>query len=97
MLLDLLAGALLCNCLPHLISGLQGRPFPSPFAKPPGRGMSSAVVNVLWGFANLAGGLALLVRWPIALAIAPETGMFALGAVAMGVMLGRHFSTVVNG
>ena len=32
------AGAFLCNAIPHLVAGLQGQPFPSPFAKPPGRG-----------------------------------------------------------
>ena len=94
MIFDLLAGALLVNALPHLISGLQGNVFPSPFAKPPGRGNSSAVVNVLWGFANLFGGLALLAYRPVALALTPEAGMFALGAVVLGVAMGHHFATV---
>jgi hypothetical protein len=49
-----LAGALLCNRIPHLAAGLQGRPFPALFAKPRGVGRSSAPVNVLWGTANLA-------------------------------------------
>ena len=46
-------GAFLANAIPHLVSGMQGRPFQSPFAKPPGQGFSSATVNVLWGFANI--------------------------------------------
>jgi hypothetical protein len=46
-------GAFLANALPHVVSGTMGRPFQSPFAKPPGEGLSSSTVNVLWGFANI--------------------------------------------
>ncbi|HEY3805599.1 MAG TPA: hypothetical protein VGL61_23495 [Kofleriaceae bacterium] len=94
MIFDLLAGALLVNALPHLISGLQGRAFPSPFAKPPGRGNSSAVVNVVWGFANVFGGLALLAYRPVGLAFTPEAAMVALGGVLIGVPLAYHFGKV---
>ena len=41
-------GALLANAVPHFVSGMMGRPFQSPFAKPPGDGFSSSTVNVLW-------------------------------------------------
>ena len=47
-------GAFLANALPHLMNGISGRSFQSPFAKPPGKGLSSPTVNVLWGFLNLA-------------------------------------------
>jgi hypothetical protein len=47
-------GAFLANSLPHIGNGISGRPFQSPFAKPPGQGLSSSTVNVLWGFFNLA-------------------------------------------
>lgn len=46
-------GAFLANSLPHIGNGVSGRPFQSPFAKPPGKGLSSSTVNVLWGFFNL--------------------------------------------
>ncbi|MDR2711317.1 MAG: hypothetical protein LBB65_08390 [Burkholderiales bacterium] len=46
-------GVFLANAIPHFVSGMQGRPFQSPFAKPPGEGLSSSAVNVIWGFANL--------------------------------------------
>jgi hypothetical protein len=46
-------GAFLANSLPHLGNGVSGRPFQTPFAKPPGQGLSSSTVNVLWGFFNL--------------------------------------------
>jgi hypothetical protein len=41
------AGAFLANAVPHFVSGMQGRPFPSPFASPPGKGDSSPTVNVI--------------------------------------------------
>jgi len=46
-------GAVLTNAVPHFVSGVMGRPFQSPFAKPRGEGLSSSTVNVAWGFANL--------------------------------------------
>ncbi|HUA97633.1 MAG TPA: hypothetical protein VMA34_04850 [Terracidiphilus sp.] len=57
-----LGGAILSNSLPHLTNGISGRAFQSPFAKPPGRGLSSSTVNVLWGFFNLAIAWLLLVH-----------------------------------
>lgn len=48
----LFGGAFASNAVPHFVSGVLGQPFPSPFARPPGRGLSSPPVNVLWGFAN---------------------------------------------
>jgi hypothetical protein len=55
------AGAFLTNAIPHFVSGLMGRPFQSPFAKPPGEGLSSSTVNVLWGFFNIAVAYGLIV------------------------------------
>lgn len=55
-------GAFLANAVPHLVSGMTGRPFQSPFAKPPGQGLSSSTVNVLWGFFNLVIGYLLVCR-----------------------------------
>jgi len=55
-------GAFLANAVPHFVSGVMGRPFQSPFAKPRGQGLSSSTVNVLWGFLNSAVGYALVCR-----------------------------------
>ncbi len=55
-------GAFLTNAIPHFVSGLTGRAFQSPFAKPRGQGLSSSTVNVLWGFVNLAAGYVLVCR-----------------------------------
>jgi hypothetical protein len=53
------AGAFLTNGIPHFVSGVLGRPFQTPFAKPPGKGLSSSTTNVVWGFFNLAVGYVL--------------------------------------
>ena len=55
-------GAFLANAIPHFVSGMMGRPFQSPFAKPPGQGLSSSTVNVLWGFFNIVVGYVLVCR-----------------------------------
>jgi hypothetical protein len=55
-------GAFLTNAIPHFVSGVMGRPFQSPFAKPPGEGLSSSTVNVLWGCFNLVIGYLLIGR-----------------------------------
>ena len=53
------AGAFLTNMVPHFVNGLSGNKFPTPFAKPPGRGLSSPLVNVLWALVNLVVGYVL--------------------------------------
>jgi len=58
----LLGGAFLANAVPHFVSGVMGRPFQSPFARPPGQGLSSSSVNVLWGFANFVFAYLLIAR-----------------------------------
>ena len=58
-LLLFFAGIAACNAIPHLAAGMRGEPFPSPFAKPRGRGPSSPLVNALWGSFNLALALVL--------------------------------------
>ena len=47
-------GAFVANAIPHLLNGVAGRPFPTPFASPPFRGLSSPGVNIAWSLANLA-------------------------------------------
>ncbi|MGC1415784.1 MAG: hypothetical protein WA817_10905 [Candidatus Acidiferrum sp.] len=91
-------GAFLVNAVPHFVSGVCGRPFPSPFASPPGRGMSSPMVNVLWGFFNLAIGYVLVCRvgefhirnWL-------DVGSLGAGGLLMAVMLGQTFGSRLTG
>ncbi|MQW77196.1 hypothetical protein GHK92_15085 [Nocardioides sp. dk4132] len=54
------AGALLVNAVPHGVAGALGRPFPTPFADPPGIGLSGRVPNLTWSALNAAAGVVLL-------------------------------------
>jgi len=53
-------GIFFVNAIPHFIHGVSGQQFPTPFANPPGKGMSSATLNVIWGIANMLLGYFLL-------------------------------------
>lgn len=55
-------GAFLTNAVPHLVAGLQGKPMQSPFAHPPGQGLSTSRTNAVWGAANVAAGWLLLTQ-----------------------------------
>ena len=50
------AGMFLVNFVPHFVHGISGDRFPTPFAHPPGKGLSSSTVNVVWALFNLAVG-----------------------------------------
>jgi hypothetical protein len=53
------AGMFLANVVPHFVHGISGDRFPTPFAHPPGKGLSSPTVNVLWALLNLVVGYVL--------------------------------------
>ena len=91
-------GAFLANSVPHLVAGMMGRSFQSPFAKPPGQGLSSSTTNVLWGFFNLVVAY-LLLCWvgDFALRDAADIAPLGLGALAMGLMLARQFGRFNGG
>ena len=85
-------GVFLVNAIPHFTNGVSGRPFPSPFASPPGQGESSALANVTWGAFNLLVGYLLIgcvghfrIRGTREMAIA------AIGGLLMALMLARAF------
>ncbi len=88
------AGALLCNAIPHTIRGLCGLPFPSPFAKPPGKGDSSPLVNFLCGFFNFVAGLTLLAHFALHFPIHWTFAVPLLGALAIGIQLSIYFGQV---
>jgi hypothetical protein len=91
-------GMFLVNAVPHFVSGVMGRKFPSPFASPPGKGESSPMVNVLWGAVNLVTGYLLVFRVGDFL-IRDAAGVAALGigGLVMAVMLARNFGKVYGG
>jgi hypothetical protein len=91
-------GAFLSNTLPHLINGVSGRPFQSPFAKPPGKGLSSSTVNVLWGFFNLiVAYLLLLCVGHFSLHNIQQVLTLGAGFLLMSVMLARAFGRFHGG
>jgi hypothetical protein len=53
------AGMFLANVVPHFVHGISGDRFPTPFAHPPGKGLSSPTVNVVWALLNLVAGYVL--------------------------------------
>ena len=94
-LLQFVAGLFLANGVPHFVNGVSGAPFQTPFASPPGVGESSPVINVLWGFFNLAVGFALLFAIsPKGSDVIAEWACVGLGALAMALYLARHFGRV---
>jgi hypothetical protein len=100
--LDLLSyvfgGAFLANAVPHTVSGMSGCPFQSPFAKPPGEGLSSSTVNVLWGFFNLAVGYVLVCRvGDFDLRNIADIAALGLGMVLIGLFSARHFGRFHGG
>ncbi|MFZ3333595.1 MAG: hypothetical protein WA197_23350 [Candidatus Acidiferrales bacterium] len=86
------AGAFLVNAVPHFVSGVTGRRFPSPFAKPPGKGESSPVVNVLWGALNLLIAYLLLTRvGDFHIREFPSVAAAAAGGLLMALQLASWF------
>jgi len=99
MLLSYFFGGLfLANATPHLVSGMMGRPFQSPFARPAGEGLSSSTVNVLWGFFNIVVGYLLVCRVGD-FELRDTADMLALGAGAFLIALfsARHFGRFNGG
>jgi hypothetical protein len=93
-----LGGAFLANAVPHYVSGMMGRSFQSPFAKPPGKGLSSSTVNVLWGFANLVIAYGLILRvGQFDLRAADHIVSLGLGVLLMGVFAARTFGQFHGG
>jgi hypothetical protein len=91
-------GAFLANTLPLLVQGVSGHPFQSPFATPPGQGLSSSTVNVLWGMFNLAVAYGLVVRvGRFDLRRTRHVATLGLGALLLALSLARHFGEFHGG
>jgi hypothetical protein len=91
-------GAFLSNAIPHFAIGSMGRPFQSPFAKPPGQGLSSSTVNVLWGVLNLAIAYVLICRvGDFSLRSSAHVVTLGLGFLLIGLLSARHFGRFHGG
>ena len=92
------SGVFLANAVPHVVSGVMGRPFQSPFAKPPGEGLSSSTVNVLWGFFNIIVGYILICRiGNFELRNTADVIAFGVGALLISLFSARHFGRFNGG
>lgn len=88
----LLAGMLISNSLPHLIQGVSGNRFPTPFSKPPGVGLSSAFLNVIWGLANLIVGYILYKSGNVSNGGTWAFIIFFIGFAAVSLMSSLNFA-----
>lgn len=91
-------GAFLTNAVPHLVSGVSGSTLQTPFASPPGVGLSSSTVNVLWGMFNLIVGYVLVVRvGQFDLRQTKHVAVLGLGVLAMALLLAHQLGKLHGG
>lgn len=91
-------GVFLANAVPHYVAGVSGSAFQSPFATPSGEGLSSAMVNVLWGFLNLVVGYVLVCRvGAFELRRTRHVAALALGALFISLSAARLFGRFHGG
>jgi hypothetical protein len=86
------AGMFLANAVPHYVYGVCGDRFPSPFSKPQGKGLSSPMVNTVWGLFNVVIGYLLFRAGRIWGGDDLTLVVFFAGVVAMSVMLSKNFA-----
>jgi hypothetical protein len=91
-------GVFFGNAVPHFVSGVMGRPFQTPFAKPPGKGLSSSTVNVCWGVSNALVGYFLVCRvGNFDLKSVPDVAAGVLGVLLISLQAARHFGRFHGG
>lgn len=86
------AGAFLANFVPHFVKGVCGDKFPTPFAKPPGKGLSSPMVNTLWALLNMVIGYVLYRCAHLSADNLLSLIVFFIGAALMSIMLANNFA-----
>jgi uncharacterized membrane protein len=87
------AGMFFANVVPHFVHGISGDRFPTPFAHPPGKGLSSPTVNVVWALFNLAVGYLLFRVGRVSSGDNLALAIFFAGIVAISTMLSVRFAT----
>jgi len=91
-------GVFFANTIPHLVNGISGRPFQSPFSSPPGRGLSSSVLNALWAVINLVIAYLLVLRvGTFDLRDNADIIVFGIGFALMAIALSRAFGRLHGG
>ncbi len=87
------AGAFLANVVPHFVHGISGNRFPTPFANPPGKGLSSPIVNTVWSLVNLVAGALLFHAGKVAGGEWPALVVFFAGIAAISVLCSIRFAS----
>ena len=86
------AGLFLANTIPHFVHGISGDRFPTPFAHPPGRGLSSPTVNVLWALVNLVAGFLLFRAGKVADGSVPALVVFFAAVATISILMSVRFA-----
>jgi hypothetical protein len=86
------AGMFLANFIPHFVNGVSGNGFPTPFAKPPGKGLSSPVVNVLWALLNLIVAGLLFKVGKVSLHNYLSLIIFFIGFALLSLLMAKNFA-----
>ena len=86
------SGMFLANAVPHFVHGISGDRFPTPFARPPGKGLSSPTVNVVWALFNLAVGYILFRAGKVSRGDNSALVIFFVGIAVISTMLSVRFS-----
>lgn len=85
------AGAFLANFVPHFVQGICGNRFPTPFARAPGKGLSSAPVNMVWSLVNLALAMVLDHLGQVERGGRTSFHIFLAGFAALGILMSVQF------
>lgn len=76
----------------------MGRAFQSPFATPPGEGLSSSIVNILWGWFNVVVGYVLVfLVGDFNVRSFADVGPVIVGGLVISVFSARHFGRFHGG
>jgi hypothetical protein len=86
------AGTFLANVVPHFVHGISGDRFPTPFARPPGKGLSSPTVNVVWALLNVVVGYILFQVGKVSSGDNLALVIFFAGIVVISVMASVSFA-----
>jgi hypothetical protein len=85
-------GVFFVNSLPHFIHGISGDYLPTPFANPPGKGLSSPIINLIWGYCNIIISLLLFKGSKITFKDKWAIILFIIGFVMMSIGMSLSFA-----
>jgi hypothetical protein len=88
------AGMFLANVVPHFVHGISGNRFPTPFAHPPGKGLSSPTTNVVWALVNLIVGYVLFRLGKVSSGGYLALAVFFAGVAALSTWLSVLFAKI---